>query len=205
MSKWDKENIEKYSKLFTFSKEMVGKRVTEVRFYLEPTDKDFSEQPNPYGKSLFNGIDLKLNEKWFSIGNRFSMQNYGLEIDEGKTEQYEFVEESKTSMLYNRSVIKNQVIYSVYVYWLPIPWNDSIGYYPQEIEFRTNDGKYMIVSSLEINAEEANTEFTDEVLVIENSEIAKKLRIGPYGDGTFKRKLFSDFNELKINDESKWP
>ena len=51
---------------------LVGQTIKQIIFYLEETDKDFTEQPNEFGKSLLNGIDIKTSQESFSIGNRFT-------------------------------------------------------------------------------------------------------------------------------------
>lgn len=67
--KQETENeIELYSRLFEVSHQLIGQTIEEVHFYLETANKDFTEQPNDYGKSLLNGIDLKTSDLTFSIG-----------------------------------------------------------------------------------------------------------------------------------------
>jgi hypothetical protein len=84
-----------YSSLFDTARRIVGQQINEVFFYLDSSDKDFTEQPSVYGKSLLNGFDLKVNDQFCSIGNRFTNEGYGLTITKGRTFELEFVEEDK--------------------------------------------------------------------------------------------------------------
>ena len=79
---------------------------------------------------------------------------------------------------------------------MKIPWQDSNGFYPQEVEIKTEFG-YLLLSSMEINKTKADIEFTDELLLIEDESIAKSLEIGPYGLGKNERELFDRFDKLK--------
>lgn len=65
-------DIELYTRQFELSNQIVGQTIEEILFYLETTDKNFTEQPNNYGNSLLNGIDLKTSDLTFSIANRFT-------------------------------------------------------------------------------------------------------------------------------------
>ena len=59
-------DIDSYTRQFMLSKKLIGNTIKEIIFYLETSDKDFTEQPNSYGKSLLNGIDLKTSNSIFS-------------------------------------------------------------------------------------------------------------------------------------------
>lgn len=76
-------DIELYTRQFELSNQIVGQTIEEILFYLETTDKNFTEQPNNYGNSLLNGIDLKTSDLTFSIGNRFTNLgvDYGLILE----------------------------------------------------------------------------------------------------------------------------
>ena len=69
-----------YSQQFDNINRLVGKRIEEIVFYLDESDKDFSEVENSYGKSLHSGIDIMVDNKYFSIGCRFTDIHYGLII-----------------------------------------------------------------------------------------------------------------------------
>ena len=65
-------DIELYTRQFELSNQIVGQTIEEILFYLETTDKNFTEQPNNSGNSLLIGIDLKTSDLTFSIANRFT-------------------------------------------------------------------------------------------------------------------------------------
>ena len=187
-------DIELYSRQFELSNQLIGQTIEEVHFYLETTDKDFTEQPNDYGKSLLNGIDLKTSDLTFSIGNRFTNLGYGLRIDIGKTSDLEYFQEPRRHVPFQTKFL-NQKITELNIYWMEIPFENETGLYPQEIEILTNNG-YFLLSSIEVNNGDVNTEFTNELLVIDSLEKAKELKLGQFGleNG---RLTFRDINELK--------
>ena len=186
--------IELYSKQFELSNQLIGQTIEEVHFYLETTDESFSEQPNDYGKSLLNGIDLKTTELTFSIGNRFTNRGYGLRIDIGKTPDIEYFQEHKRPVVFNTDILEKTIV-EMKIYWMEIPFENETGLYPQEFEIVTNKG-YFLLSSIEVNNGNVNTEFTDELLIIDSLNIAKELKLGRFGleNG---RLIFGDINELK--------
>ncbi|MBD3723592.1 MAG: hypothetical protein IE891_02105 [Flavobacteriaceae bacterium] len=94
-----------YSQQFYNLNSLVGKRIDEIVFYLEDTDKDFSEVENSYGKSLHTGIDIKADKIYFSIGCRFTDIHYGLTISEGRTTEFEFIEEEKKPIMFDTKII----------------------------------------------------------------------------------------------------
>ena len=57
--------IELYSRQFETIDKLVGQTISEIKFYLEDSDQDLTEQPNEFGKSLLNGIDIKVNGQIF--------------------------------------------------------------------------------------------------------------------------------------------
>ncbi len=203
MTDWKQEDIELYSKQFDNLKKLIGKRVDKLFVFLDHSDSDYSEQPNRFGKSLFNGIDLIVGEVCFSIGNRFIDQNHGLKIDVGETNNFEFIEESKNKIEFNELKTKGQIIKYAKIFWMKIPWQRAVGFYPQEIELITENGT-LLFSSIEINGEEANTEFTDELLLIESDLFAKELKIGKYGLMVNDRYCFDNFDELVEIDKTTW-
>jgi len=188
------KDIELYTRQFELSNQLIGQTIEEVHFYLETTDKDFSEQPNDYGKSLLNGIDLKTSELTFSIGNRFTNLGYGLQMDIGKTPDLEYFQDPKRPIGFKTEILKEKVA-ELRIYWMEIQFENETGLYPQEIEILTDNG-YFLISSIEVNNGNVNTEFTDELLVIDSLEKAKELKLGQFGleNG---RLTFTDINELK--------
>jgi hypothetical protein len=52
---------------------------------------------------------------------------------------------------------------------MKIPFEGATGYYPQEIEFTTENG-FLVISSIEVNQGKVNTEFTNEILLIDNED-----------------------------------
>jgi hypothetical protein len=187
-------DIEIYSRQFELSNQLIGQTIEEVHFYLETTDKDFTEQPNDYGKSLLNGIDLKTSDLTFSIGNRFTNLGYGLRIDIGKTSDLENFQDPKRPIAFKTEILMEKVT-ELNIYWMEISFENETVLYPQEIEILTNNGFFQL-SSIEVNNGDVNTEFTDELLVIDRLEKAKELKLGQFGleNG---RLTFKDINELK--------
>lgn len=201
MTDWTQDDKELYSQQFNNLNKLVGQTIDQIVFYLEPTDNVLSEQPNIYGKSLFNGIDFKAGTTFYSVGCRFIGSHYGLTISEGRTTEFEFIDEKKRAINFDTKVI-GQTIKSVEIYWMKIPWDGAVGYYPQEFVIKT-ETDCLLFSSIEINNGEVNTEFTDELLVIETEETAKQLQLGPYGLGN-GRELFKNFDQLHEADKKNW-
>jgi hypothetical protein len=190
-------DIEQYSRQFETTNKLVGQSIEEIIFYLEDTDQNFSEQPNEFGKSLLNGFDLKVCGQNFSIGNRYTNLGYGLSIDHGQTDKLEYFDLEKKPVNFETSVV-GQKIRQVNIYWMNIPFNGLTGLYPQEIEIISDNG-FLLVSSLEINNEQANTEFTNELLVIDNIETARQLKLGKFGLAVNNRIFYSNCTDLIEN------
>ena len=159
------KDTELYNRQFENKNKLVGQTIKEIIFYLEDADKDFTEQPNKFGKSLLSGFDIKTDKEVFSIGNRYTDINYGLSIDIGRTNEIEFIEGKKPIPF--DTTLKEQIIRHIDIYWMKLPYENATGLYPQEIEIHT-DKEYLLVSSIEINNGEVNTEFTNELLIIDN-------------------------------------
>jgi len=187
------KNLEKYKIQFDNSRLLVNSKIVSIQFYLEKTDEDFTEQPNKYGKSLLNGIDINTTNGLFSIGNRFVDTHFGLSIDVGKTNDLEtlyFDTEQKVPTNYLAKIV-GQTIQSINIYWLPIRVPNEKGLYPQDIEIITENG-YFLLSSIEVTYGKVDTEFTDELLIIENIDTVKELGLGQFGN----RKTFQNLAEL---------
>ena len=88
-----------------------------------------------------------------------------------------------------------QKIKQVNIYWMNIPFEDLNGLYPQEIEIITDKG-FLLISSIEVNNGQVNTEFTNELLIIDNKETAKRLGLGQFGIVSNDRKKYKDLSEL---------
>lgn len=188
------DDIKLYSQQFDNLNRLVGKRIDEIIFYLNEGDKEFSEVENRFGKSLHSGIDIQVDNVFYSIGCRYTDIHYGLTISVGRTTEFEYIEEEKSPIAFDTKVI-GQTIKSIDIYWMKIPWEGAVGYYPQEFVIKTENG-LLLFSSIEINNGEVNTEFTDELLVIESEETAKQLQLGPYGLGDNGREYFKTVDEL---------
>jgi hypothetical protein len=187
------KNLEKYKIQFDNSRLLVNSKIVSIQFYLEKTDEDFTEQPNKYGKSLLNGIDINTTNGLFSIGNRFVDTHFGLSIDVGKTSDLEtlyFDTEQKVPTNYLAKIV-GQTIQSINIYWLSIRVPNEKGLYPQDIEIITENG-YFLLSSIEVTCGKVDTEFTDELLIIENIDTVKELGLGQFGN----RKTFQNLAEL---------
>lgn len=180
--------------LFEDLNKLVGKRIDEIVFYLEHPDHNFSEVPNIYGKSFHSGIDIKIGNIYYSIGCRFFNIHNGLTITEGRTTDFEFIEDEKNPVIYKTKLI-GQIIESIDIYWMEIPWDNIIGLYPQEFVIKTSND-FFLLSSIEINYGEVSHECTDELLIIEKENIAKQLKLGPYGVEENDRLWFKSFDEL---------
>ncbi len=191
-------NIERYSQQFENTNKLVGQTISEIAFYLEKTDKDFTEQPNKFGKSLLNGIDIKIGNEAFSIGNRYTNSGYGLSIDPGQTDKFDFFDQEKHPVTFDTFVV-GQEIKRIDIYWMKIPIEGTSGLYPQEIEIVTDNG-FFLISSIEVTNGQVTTEFTDELLIIDNKETARKLKLGQFGLAANERKYYKDLNHL-LDDE----
>jgi hypothetical protein len=190
-------DIELYSRQFEITTKLVGQTISEISFYLEGSDQNYTEQPNEFGKSLLNGIDIKVNGQTFSIGNRYTSLGYGLSIDLGKTDELEFFDVEKKQVTFDTSVV-GQKIERIDIYWMKIPFENAVGLYPQEIEIITDNG-FLLVSSIEINNGQANTEFTNELLVIDNIETARQLKLGEFGLADNDRIFYVHLTDLIEN------
>ena len=185
---------ELYSQQFKNKNKLVGQTIKEIIFFLEETDKDFTEQPNEYGKSLLSGIDIKTGNEIFSIGNRYTNSGYGLSIDLGQTNKIDYLNEEKKPSSFDTSIV-GQTVLTVDIFWMKIPFEGATGFYPQEIEIVADKG-YLLFSSIEVNSGQVNTEFTNELLIIDNKETAKQLKLGQFGVKDNDRKLFYDLETL---------
>jgi hypothetical protein len=190
-------DMELYSQQFENKNKLIGQTISKVIFYLEESDKDFTEQPNKFGKSLLNGIDIQTNELTFSIGNRFTNLGYGLSVNIGQTYKLEFLDESKKPSAFVTNIV-GQTIRQIDIYWMNIPFIGESGLYPQEIEIQTETG-FLLISSIEVNNGLINTEFTDELLIIDSKETAKQLKLGQFGLTENGRKYYKNLDELVNN------
>jgi hypothetical protein len=197
MTKNINTDIELYSRQFETTNKLVGQTISEISFYLEDSDQDFTEQPNDFGKSLLNGIDIKVSGQTFSIGNRYTSSGYGLSIDLGQTDELEFFDVEKRAVTFDTSVV-GQKIKRVDIYWMTIPFEGAGGIYPQEIEIITDTG-FLLISSMEINIGQANMEFTNELLVIDKIETASQLKLGEFGLVDNDRMFYPSFADLMKN------
>ena len=192
-------DIDLYSRQFENKNKLVGQRINRITFYLEQTDKDFTEQPNDFGKSLLNGIDIETDREVYSIGNRYTSLFYGLSIDLGRTNMLEFFDEDKIPISFDTYIV-GQTIKKLDIFWMNIPFEGINGLYPQEIEIHT-ENFFLLLSSIEINDGKVNTEFTNELLIIENIKIAEQLKLGQFGLDN-ERKCYQTLDEL-IQEEKK--
>ncbi|MBV6462526.1 MAG: hypothetical protein HJHJAOHD_02700 [Flavobacteriales bacterium] len=192
------KDIELYSRQFENTNKLIGQTIREVDFYLEKNDTDFTEQPNEFGKSLLNGIDIKTDLETYSIGNRYTDSGYGLSIDFGETNSLEYFDDEKKPVSFTTEIVGGK-IKSVEIYWMNIPFEEATGLYPQEIEIQTDNG-FFLISSIEVNNGQVNTVFTNELLIIDNKETAKQLGLGRFGLADKDRKKYNDLNELIENE-----
>ncbi len=189
-----KHDKELYIQQFENKDKLVGQTISQVIFYLEDDKHDFTEQENDFGKSLFNGIDIKTKDLTFSIGNRYSGLGYGLSIDLETTRKVEFFDEERKPIPYKTSIVGHQVK-QVEIYWMNVPFDGEKGLYPQEIEIITDKG-FLMISSMEIANGEVCMEFTDELLVIDQPKIAEQLQLGHFGVADNYRIHYKTLDEL---------
>jgi len=189
---WTTEETNEYDKLFRTCQTLVGQKIERVIFYLDEDDIDFNEQPNAYGKSLLNAIEIKISGQTYCLGNLFFGKNYnGLNILVGKTTDFENVEDKKP-VVYPSEIVGQQITNTA-IYWTKSNWGKY--FVPQEIEFRT-ENSFLICSAIEVNNGEVNCPLTDEILIAENDLGLKKFQLGEYGIGTNERYVFDSLDEL---------
>lgn len=165
---------------------------------MDEDDLNFNEQPNEYGKSLLNAIELIISGQTYCLGNLFFRKNYnGLNILLGKTTNFENIED-KQPIIYPSEIVGQQIIRTV-IYWTKSLWGNY--FVPQEIEFRTQT-HFLICSAIEVNGGEVNTPLTDELLVVENDLPLKKFHLGEFGLGKNDRYVFNDLEELMNNEKN---
>ena len=195
---WTTEEISEYDKLFKTCQTFVGQIIEQVIFYLDEDDLDFNEQPNKYGKSLLNALELRISGNTYCLGNLFFGKNYnGLNILLGKTTDFEDIE-NKKPVIYPSKIVGQQII-KTEIYWTKSLWGNF--FVPQEIEFRTTT-HFLVCSAIEVNGGEVNTPLTDELLVIENDLCLTKFQLGKYGIGTNERYIFENLDELMKNEKN---
>jgi hypothetical protein len=195
---WTTEKINEYDKLFKTCQSFVGQKVEQVNFYLDEDVIEFNEQPNEYGKSLLNAIELKISGQTYCLGNLFFSENYnGLNILVGKTTDFENIEDKKP-VVYPSEIVGQQIIRTV-IYWTKSHWGNY--FVPQEIEFRTAT-HFLLCSANEVNGGKINTPLTDELIVIENDLGLTTFQLGEYGVGTNERYIFNNLEELMRNEKN---
>ncbi len=178
-----------YGKQLDFARNLNGQEIQKVEYYLEKDETTFSEQPNKYGHSLLNGVNIHTKDYTFSIRNGF-YDMMGLSMNIGKTTEFEFIDEDKTATEISWNILNKPIVECV-IYWSKIIINSFHGYYPQEIEIRT-ENESVIISSTEILHGELSDEFTNEMLVIQNQEYSKQLKLGKFGIDNKAREVFDE-------------
>ncbi|WP_185113699.1 hypothetical protein, partial [Chryseobacterium sp. Leaf394] len=174
---WNQEEINEYQNIFDLTNSFIGKQINQLIFFLDDEDIDYNEQENIYGKSLLNGVEIILNNEKYYLGNYFFATHYnGLNLKKGNITEFEFIE-NKNQKNYPSKFL-NDTIIDAKIYW----HKAFLGKYfvPIEIAFET-DKHFIQFSAIEVNFGEVNTELTDEILVIEDKLIAKKLSLGEFG------------------------
>lgn len=195
---WTLREINEYDRLFKTCQSFVGQNIEQIIFYLDDDDIDYNEQPNEYGKSLLNAIELKISGQTYCLGNLFFGENFnGLNILVGKTVHFENIGEKKP-VLYPSEIIGEQILTTV-IYWTKSHWGNY--FVPQEIEFRTAT-HFLLCSAIEVNGGEINTPLTDELLVVENDSPLKKFQLGEYGIETNARHVFNSWEEMMRNEKN---
>lgn len=191
------KDMEVYSRQFSNTTKLVGQTIEKISFYLEDSDQNLTEQPNEFGKSLLNGVDIQVNGQTYSIGNRYTNLGYGLSVDQGQTSDLEFFDTEKKAVMFDAKVVNEKII-QFNIYWMNIPFEGATGLYPQEVEIITDNG-FLLISSIEINEGQVNTEFTNELLIISNKETARALKLGQFGLADNGRMFFETLSDLTEN------
>lgn len=195
---WSTEETNEYDKLIKTCQTIVGQKIEQIVFYLDEDDFDFTEQPNEYGKSLLNAIELNISGQTFCLGNLFFGKSYnGLNIKVGKTTDFENVEDKKP--VFYPSEIAGQQITKTEIYWTKSLWGNY--FVPQEIEFRTTS-HILVCSAIEVNGGQVNTPLTDELLIVENDLCLKKFQLGEFGLEKNDRYVFNNLDELIENEKN---
>ncbi|MBF0694644.1 MAG: hypothetical protein IR153_06265 [Flavobacterium sp.] len=190
---WNQEEINEYQNIFDLTNSFIGKQINQLIFFLDDKDIDYNEQENIYGKSLLNGVEIILNNEKYYLGNYFFATHYnGLNLKKGNITEFEFIE-NKNPKNYPSKFL-NETIIDAKIYW----HKAFVGKYfvPIEIAFKT-DKHFIQFSAIEVNFGEVNTELTDEILVIEDKLIAKKLSLGEFGIENNGRFFFRNIKEIK--------
>lgn len=190
---WNQEEINEYQNIFDLTNSFIGKQINQLIFFLDDEDIDYNEQENIYGKSLLNGVEIILNNEKYYLGNYFFATHYnGLNLKKGNITEFEFIE-NKNQKNYPSKFL-NDTIIDAKIYW----HKAFLGKYfvPIEIAFET-DKHFIQFSAIEVNFGEVNTELTDEILVIEDKLIAKKLSLGEFGIENNGRFFFRNIKEIK--------
>lgn len=192
------QKTNEYGRLFEICQGFIGQKIEQIIFYLDEADLNYTEQPNEYGKSLFNAIEIKILEQTYCLGNFFLDEKFnGLNIKRGRTIDYEFIDDKKP-VDYPSEIIGKEIIKTV-IYWTESHYG---GYFvPQEIEFKT-ETNLLLCSAIEINFGEVNSPLTDELLVVENSYCLVKFKLGEYGLLTNDRYVFSNVDELMAGEKN---
>lgn len=195
---WTTEEINEYDRLYRICENLAGQKIEQVIFYLDKEDINFNEQPNEYGKSLLNAVELKISSHIFCLGNLFFGKSYnGLNILPGKVTDFENVE-GKQPVAYPSEIVGQQIMKTV-IYWSKPHW---INYFvPQEIEFKTLSN-FLLFSAIEVNNGEVNTPLTNELLVVEKKFCLRKFKLGEYGVGMNERYVFNTLDELMRNEKN---
>ena len=127
------------------------------------------------------------------MGNFFFETSYnGLNIKKGNLIEFEFVENKKPKIYPSKFL--NATIIDAKIYWHKAFIGEH--FVPIEITFET-DKYFILFSSIEVNFGQVNTELTNELLVIEDKIIAKKLSLGEFGIENNGRKIFKNIEEIK--------
>jgi hypothetical protein len=192
------QKINEYGRLFEICQSFIGQKVEQIIFYLDETDINYTEQPNEYGKSLFNAVEFKILDQTYCLGNLFFDKNFnGLNIKKGKTIDYELIDDKKP-IIYPSELIGKEIIKTV-IYWTESHYGRY--FVPQEIEFKTETNLFLC-SAIEINYGEVTSPLTDELLIVENKYCLEKFKLGEYGILTNERYVFSNVDELMENEKN---
>lgn len=189
----NQEEINEYQTIFDLANNFVGKQISQLLFFLDDDDIDYNEQENIYGKSLLNGVEIVSGNEKYYLGNFFFKTDYnGLNIKKGILTEFEFIDNKKPKNYPAKFL--NETIIDAKIYWHKAFLGNF--FVPIEITFETSK-HFILFSSTEVNYGEVNTELTDELLIIEDKLIAKKLSLGEFGIENNGRKFFRNIEEIK--------
>jgi hypothetical protein len=163
-------------------RDLIGKRIFRVRYYeIEYQDTDNMWQYDERFDSLDFGFDLLCEDDFlFPISWGSEFYQYGISPDQNNlptSSGYRSIDVSKTSRWVGFLNVK---IADVKIVW---SWVEESGlvkkkiYYPQDLILRFDNKKDIIISALQIEADNSLIGMTDNITVFFDRDIAKTFKV----------------------------